>query len=303
MESRQLGYFIEVAKHLSFSKAAEKLNITQPTLSKMVKNLEEELDVLLFDRTTKHMKLTDAGEIVYEEAQEIMRLMNNLSDKLADMMKIKKGTIKIGLPPVIGSLFFPKLIMDFRQSYPNIQIELEEEGAKKVEKMIEEGSVDFGFAVLPVNQELFDSCPFIKSELKLIVDRGHPLANVETIPLKTLKNDSFIFLREGFALHDRIRESCIQAGFNPNVIYESSQWDFISEMVANRHGVAILPEPLCSKLDPSVIKTVSIREPKIPWNLAIIWRKNKYLSYATRELLYFIQSKFPTSNREKSTKF
>ncbi|MDP4156249.1 MAG: LysR family transcriptional regulator [Bacillota bacterium] len=293
MESRQLGYFIEVAKQLSFSKAAEKLNVTQPTLSKMVKNLEEELDVLLFDRTTKHMELTDAGEIVFEEAQEIMSLMNNLSDKLADRMKIKKGHIKIGLPPVIGSLFFPNLIRDFRQYYPNIQLGLEEEGAKKVEKMIEEGTVDFGVAVLPVNQELFDSNPFVKSELKLIVDAGHPLAEAETIPLKRLKNESFLFMREGFALHDRIREHCIQAGFNPNVIYESSQWDFITEMVAKGNGVAILPEPLCRKLDPSVIKAISIIEPKIPWDLAVIWKKNKYLSYATKELLQFIKFNFP----------
>ncbi|MEH7302717.1 LysR family transcriptional regulator [Neobacillus drentensis] len=293
MESRQLGYFLEVAKQLSFSKAAEQLNVTQPTLSKMVKNLEEELEVLLFDRTTKHMKLTDAGEIVFEEAQEIMRLMNDLSDKLSDKMKIKKGHIKIGLPPVIGSLFFPKLIREFRQYYPNIHISLEEEGAKKVEKMIEEGAVDFGVAVLPVNKELFDSYPFVKSELKLIVDDGHPLAEVDTIPLKRLQNESFLFMREGFALHDRIREHCIQAGFNPNVIYESSQWDFITEMVANGNGVAILPEPLCRKLDPSVIKTISIIEPQIPWDLAIIWRKNKYLSNATRELLQFIKSTFP----------
>jgi DNA-binding transcriptional LysR family regulator len=292
LESRQLGYFIEVAKQLSFSKAAEKLNVTQPTLSKMVKNLEEELDVLLFDRTTKHMKLTDAGEIVFEEAQEIMRLMNNLSDKLADRMKIKKGHIKIGLPPVIGSLFFPKLIRDFRKYYPNIHISLEEEGAKKVEKMIEEGTVDFGVAVLPVKKELFDSYPFVKSELKLVVDTGHPLSEVDTIPLENLQNESFIFMREGFALHDRIREHCIEAGFKPNVVYESSQWDFITEMVANGNGVAILPEPLCLKLDPSVIKTITITQPQIPWDLAIIWKKNKYLSFATRELLQFIKSNF-----------
>lgn len=293
MDSRQLGYFLEVAKQLSFSKAAVKLHVTQPTLSKMVKNLEEELDVVLFDRTTKHMKLTDAGEIVFEEAHEIMRLMNNLSTKLADTMKIKKGQIRIGLPPVIGSLFFPKLIRELRQYYPNIQISLEEEGAKKVEKMIEEGTVDFGVAVLPVNEELFDLYPIVKSELKLIVDAGHPLANVDTIPLKRLQNESFLFMREDFTIPDRIREHCIQAGFNPSVIYDSSQWDFISEMVANGNGVAILPEPLCRKLDPSVIKTISIIEPQIPWDLAIIWRKNKYLSYATRELLQFIKSNFP----------
>ncbi len=293
MESRHLGYFIEVAKLLSFSKAAEKLNVTQPTLSKMVKNLEEELDVLLLDRTTKHMQLTDAGEIVLEEAQEIINLMNNISFKLTDMLKIKKGHIKIGLPPGIGSLFFPKLIKDFRWYYPHINIELKEEGAKKVEKMIEEGSIDFGFAVLPVNENLFNSHQFVKSELKLIVHSEHPLAKADKIPLDKLKNEPFLLMREDFAVHYRIREHCIQAGFNPIVIYESSQWDFISEMVANGHGVAILPEPLCQRLDPSLIKTISINEPKIPWDLAIIWRKNKYLSYATRELLKFIESNFP----------
>ncbi len=293
MESRQLRYFIEVARQLSFSAAAEKLNVTQPTLSKMVKNLEEELDILLFDRSTKHMKLTDAGEIAFEEAQQIIGKMDNLSENLTDMMKIKKGKIKVGLPPVIGSLFFPKLIRDFRHYYPNIYIGLEEEGAKKVEKMIEEGSIDFGFSVLPINEEKLDSYPFVKSKLKLIVPADHPLANEESVPLIKLKNELFLSMQEDFAVQNRILEHCIKAGFNPRVIYESSQWDFISEMVANGQGVAIFPEPLCRKLDSSMIKTISITEPEISWNLAVIWKKNKYLSYATRELLQYIKSNFP----------
>ena len=105
-------------------------------------------------------------------------------------------------------------------------------------------------------------------------------------------------MREDFSIHYRVMEHCIQAGFTPKVIYESSQWDFISEMVANGQGVAILPEPICRRLDPSVIKTISISEPQIPWDIAIIWRKNKYLSYATRELLKFIESNFPAGQEQ-----
>lgn len=292
MDVRQLNYFLEVAQHLSFSKAAEALHLTQPTLSKMVKSLEDELGVILFDRTTKHMQLTDAGEIVLGEAQEIMKLIQNMSSKLSDLMKIKQGNIKVGLPPVIGSLFFPKLIRDFHTLYPQIKIEFVEEGAKKVERLVEEGSIDFGFAVLPVDDQLFDTCPFVNRELKLIVYPEHRLAMLEQVSLIQLKNESFILLQEDFALHDRIREQCIRAGFEPEVTYESSQWDFISEMVANRHGISILPEPLCKKLDPTRIKTITIVEPRMPWNLALIWRKNKYMSYATRELISFIRTNF-----------
>lgn len=292
VDIRQLSYFMEVARQMSFSKAAQKLNLTQPTLSKMVKNLEDELQVTLFERTTKHVQLTDAGIIVLGEAKEIMRLIENMSSKLSDMMEIKQGRIKIGLPPVIGSLFFPKLLSDFHAMYPQIHIQLYEEGAKRVEKLVDDGSVDFGFAVLPVDENSFDTFPFVKRELKLIVYPEHKFAREQQVTLGDLRNETFISFIEDFALHDSIREHCIRAGFEPTVAYESSQWDFISEMVANKQGVSILPEPLCQKLDLDRIKTVSIADPSIPWNLALIWRKNKYLSYATRELITFIRTNF-----------
>ncbi|MED1203029.1 LysR family transcriptional regulator [Heyndrickxia acidicola] len=292
MDIRQLGYFIEVAAQMSFSKAAEQLNISQPSLSKMVKNLEDELGTVLFDRTTKKMELTDAGKVVIVQAKEIMKLIRNLSSDLSDVMEIKKGSIKIGIPPVIGSLFFPKLVSDFQMLYPKIEVELVEKGAKKIEKFVEEGIVDVGVALLPVDESLFEIYPFASRELKLIVHPEHPLANLNQVSLVDLKNESFILMREDFALHDRISEACIQSGFEPTISFESSQWDFISEMVANRLGVAIFPDTLCEKLDSKRIKAVSIVNPGIPWNLALIWRKNKYLSYVSKEFIHFFRNTF-----------
>ena len=110
MDIRQLTYFVEVAKHQSFTKAALALHVTQPTLSKMVKNLEEEMEVVLFDRSARQIGLTDAGEVVYEQAQKIIYSLDDLSASLYDVMNLKKGRIKIGLPPVISTLFFPTII-------------------------------------------------------------------------------------------------------------------------------------------------------------------------------------------------
>ena len=292
MDIRQLSYFTEVAKQMSFSKAAEQLRVSQPSLSKMVKTLEDELGVVLFDRTTKKMELTDAGKIVIVKAQEITRLIQNLSSELSDVMKIKKGSIKIGIPPIIGSLFFPKLVSDFQLLYPNIEVELVEEGAKIIEKLVQEGSVDVGISLLPIDEDLFNVYPFAFSKLMLIVYPEHLLANAKQVSLFELRDEPIILLRKEFALHNLIFESCIQAGFEPTISFESSQWDFIGEMVANKLGVSIFPEALCQKLESSRIKTIPIVNPGIDWNLGMIWRKNKYLSYVSNEFIRFFSNSY-----------
>lgn len=296
MDIRQLRYFIEVAKYMSFTKAAEQINVSQPSLSKTIKNLEDELGTSLFDRTTQKMNLTDTGKIAFEQAQEVMKLMDNFSSEISDVMHIKRGKIIIGIPPVIGSLFFPKLVGDFQSMYPEIEVEVIEEGAKKIEKLVEDGSIDIGVSLLPNNEDLFEVYPFASRELKLIVDGKHPLASSRQIPLTDLKDERFIFFKKDFALHDRIFTACVEAGFEPLIAFESSQWDFISEMVANRLGIAILPETLCEKLDPNRIKTISIVEPTILWSLSLIWRKDKYLSYLTKEFIRFFRTSFSETN-------
>ncbi|MDP4161898.1 MAG: LysR family transcriptional regulator [Bacillota bacterium] len=101
MDIRQLTYFIEVAKYRSFTKASHILHLSQPTLSKMVKNLEDELEIDLIDRSSRQFEMAEAGEIVFEEGQVIIESLHNLSTHLNDLMNLKKGTIKIGIPPLI----------------------------------------------------------------------------------------------------------------------------------------------------------------------------------------------------------
>lgn len=106
MDIRQLQYFMEVARLQSFTKAAESLYITQPSISKTIRNIEEELGVTLFDRSGKKVVLTDAGRIIYEQAQPIVKSFQSLSSELGDLKNLKKGHIRLGLPPMVGSSFF-----------------------------------------------------------------------------------------------------------------------------------------------------------------------------------------------------
>jgi len=290
LEFRQLSYFIEVAKQQSFSKAGVILHITQPTMSKSVKTLEDELGVQLLERSTKKIRLTDAGEVVYKQAQQVFKAFDNLASELADVRNLRKGQIRLGIPPMVGAKFFPKVLAQFNALYPDVTIQLIEDGSKIVEQFIEEGHLDLGVAVLPVNEDVFDFFIFAQENLRLLVHPSHAWATRSEVRLSELRDESFILFREDFTLHNRILCDCQRAGFEPNVVYKSSQWDFIAEMVAENLGIALLPESICKELDPTHVKIVSLLSPSIPWNLGMIWRKDKYLSFATRKFISFMRS-------------
>lgn len=288
MDTKQLYYFTEVAKHKSFSRAAESLCLSQPTISKMVKNLESELNVELIDRTAKKIKLTVAGEIVYEEGLKILEKLDDLSSLLNDMMELKKGKLKIGVPPLVGYLFFPKIIKGFQELYPDISIQLVENNVVKLKQEVFEGNLDLGVAALPIEDD-FNVVPFIKEEMMLFVHHSHSLAAKEKITLEELRDESFIFFQDDSTLYKQIKQECLKAGFEPKVAYQSVYWDFITEMVTQNLGITIFPESLAKRVDQSIIKSIPINRSPI-WSLGVIIKKDKYISYATKEMISFIRS-------------
>lgn len=298
MDLRQLTYFIEVAKHKSFTKASNIMHLTQPTLSKMVKSLEDELEIELIDRSARQIELTEAGNIVYEEGQIVIESLNNLSTHLFDLMNLKKGTIKIGIPPLIGSLFFPKIIKSFKDAYPNVEIKLTEHGANKIKQDVRDGLLDFGVVVLPVGEDEFDILPFIHEEMMLYVHSTSPYAKKKRVKMEDLHEESFILFSEDFALHDRIIQECVRAGFQPKIAYESSQWDFITGMIEENLGIAILPASIAKKVNPDLIQAIPIVAPPIPWRLGIILKKGRYVSHATSEFIRNINSMYSNETGE-----
>lgn len=288
MDIRHLQYFIEVAKQRSFTKAAQALFITQPTISKMVRNIEDELGVELFDRKLRKMELTDAGRIIFEQAQDIVNAFENLSTELNDLMNLKKGRVTIGMPPMVGSSFFPLIIEKFHEEYPGIKVQLVEDGAKSIEKGVENGSLDIGVTLLPpAKHDIFHIFSFVHEELMLVVYPQHRLAGRDACSLCELSEEAFVSFRDDFSLHDRIISACRLAGFEPQIASQSSQWDFIVEMVAAKLGVALLPAPICQELASERFKVIPLARPGIPWHLGMIWRKDRYMSFAAREWLKF----------------
>lgn len=292
MELKELEHFIAVVDYGSFSKAAANIYVSQPTLSKSIKKLESKLKVKLFERSTRKLILTDAGNLVYKQANKILGAANELTTLLDDLMNTPSGDIKIGIPPLIGTLFFPKIAGEFGRFNPEVNLQLFEHGAKKIEYLVEDGQVDVGIVVLPVSNTKFNVLPFIQEQFMLFTNKNHPLANKEIIKLQDLAQEDFILFTREFSLHGLIIQQCEKvAGFYPSISYESSQWDLIAELVIAQLGVTLLPKSIYTKMDKSTINMIPIQSPPI-WRLGIITKKDRYLSFAVRSLLHFLTGEF-----------
>ncbi|VVE59866.1 LysR family transcriptional regulator [Pandoraea anapnoica] len=288
MELRALRGFVEVVRQQSFTAAAEALFVTQPTVSKMVKALEDELGTPLMLREERGMgrrlQLTDAGRVVFERGQDVLAAHARLQQELADLETVSRGELSIGIPPLGGDLFIP-VIGAFHQHYPDIEMKLFETGSRAIEQALLAGEIELGAVLLPVDPTVLDVLPVCHYQLRLIAPRESRWEGRASVGLGELRDEPFVFYGEGFALSELVIAACQRAGFTPKIAGRSSQWDFIASMVDNGVGIALLPEPFCARLDPKRFVMTDVRDPEIPWDLAMAWRRDSYLSHAARRWL------------------
>lgn len=299
MEITQLLYFLEVAEQKSFTGAAKNLHVSQPAISKMIRALEDELGVVLFDRSSRRVELTDYGLAVQSQVKILVQSFHGIQNELADVTHLRQGSIRIGIPPMVGEMFFPEIIGRFHKQYPKIKIKLTEVGSKKVEELVKDGSVDVGVAVLPVDVDEFEIYEITKNPMMLVVHADHPLAERKKVAFSDLRGESFILYRSDFALHELINDACHLAGFKPDIICETSQWDFMAKTVAAQLGIALLPNRVCQELRRyDQIRAVEIEAPRLYWHLALIWRKYSYMSNASRLWISFAKLHFADITRK-----
>ncbi|WP_411844474.1 cidABC operon transcriptional activator CidR [Salinicoccus sp. HZC-1] len=288
MDIKHMRYFVAIVKAGSMTEASNRLYISQPTISKAIQDIETELGISLFDRNKKKIALTDAGRVFYDQCEEIIRLHTELPNDLKNMVGIRQGHIKIGLPPIMDVSRLMIIIKDFHDLYPKITFQLIESGSRTIESRLIQNEIDIGITVLPTESDHFDNFNFISESLCLVVHENHPLASRESVHLKELKSESFIMFNEDFYLNEIIASACKNAGFMPDIISKTSQWNFIEEMIDAELGICIMPESVAKLLKSSSV-TMQITEPALKWRLGVIWNKDQYINFITKEWLKFFQ--------------
>lgn len=293
MDTRQIHYFTEVVKQGGFSKAAEHLFVSQPTISNVVKDLEKELDVQLLIRTTRKLELTDTGKLLFHYGEQISQLYQQFYQELDDIKNVNRGSIKMGIFSSVGTEVLTDIMSAFSKQYPNITIRFVEDGEANLRTALYNGELDLVVLEVPPENEPVNYIPFLKGDLRLLVHHTHSLANKETVAWEELKDEKFIIFREGFAVRRFIMEECERIGFTPNIICETSQWKFIFEMVSCDMGISILPQSHLTELNVAHkgIKVLPIIDQEVHWQIGIVWRKDGYISYATRLWIQFLKER------------
>lgn len=282
MDIRALRYFIEVVRQNSFTRAAQILFVTQPTISKMVRQLEGELGTPLLIRQGRGFRLTDAGRVTFERGQDVLAARAHLQAELADLGALARGELVIGLSPMVGATFFAPVLKAYRTRHPQVELKIVERGALALETDISRGRLDVGVTVLPTDDSAFEVRPFAYSELCLLAPRESAWSARRQMTMADLAGEALILYNDDFALTGRILAACQAAGFSPPIAGRSNQWDFIAAMVGAGLGVALLPRIVCEKLSATQFVWVPLVDPLIPWHLALIWEKRGYLSHAGR---------------------
>ena len=293
MDIKQISYFMAVAQEGSFSRAAEKLEVSQPTLSMAVKKLEEELGAELFYSFNRRQNLTDEGLRLKEGAAKLLEVYQETIENVKLSDYVGSGAVTLGLSPLFGACFFGNLIPSFSAAYPNIKINMIEDGANKIDELVEKGEVDLAVTLNTERTASFASCHFSTQRNVALLHKKHPLANAKSITVADLKEDSFAIFNQDFILNRQIMSACHAAGFRPKIALLSSQWDFMVELVSRNRAVSILPKPVLDKHpDPNVV-CVPLMDSMKYWDIVLAWNKQKYMSKSCRLFLDYVKENLP----------
>ena len=288
VELFQLRYFAAAARHLHFSRAAEEVCISQPSLSLQVANLEREVGTALFTRQGRSVQLTDAGTVLLEHAQRLLEMEEEARRAVRAVVGLERGRLSLWTLPTLGQHLLPPLLAAFRGEHPGIEITVREAvPARAVGEAVAAGRADLGFVHLPCDIPGLARQVILVEELALVVPEGHPLtAGGDAVALADAAGADFICAPEGTTPEHPLYAACLAAGFVPRIACVSGSSQGMQALVAAGLGITLLPRLAVDP--PAGTVLVELLPPRPTRTLAAVWRENS-LSHAARAFLQKIR--------------
>lgn len=243
MELHQLRGFYEIARQGSFTQAADRLFLTQPAISLQLKALEEELGEVLLERAHKRIRLTPAGEILLRRTKTVLAELDSAHAEIASLRQEVRGHLVIGTSDTNSTYILPQVLRSFRQSYPQVEVDIRNKMSMEVGRLVVDNEVDLGLATLPVRdrERLAESQSLFTRQDVLICPPGHPLSARKRITLKTLAEYPLLALEPGSTTRYLLEQSFRQADLKPRVSMNLGSIEVIKRFVEIGFGVAIVP--------------------------------------------------------------
>ncbi|MEZ2661388.1 LysR family transcriptional regulator [Aneurinibacillus aneurinilyticus] len=282
MELRQLEYFRSVCQELHFTRAAEKIGISQPSLSQQIRLLEHEIGTPLFDRIGKKTALTESGRLLLKYTQNIFHELEQAQAAIKELNGLQRGSISIGTLLTVENYLIPPTLLNFHRLYPAIKISVLGLRTGDIRKNLLENKLDIGIVFLPMEDSELETISLCKEELALAVPNGHSLEGEDAVDLEVLRTTPSILLPETYFVRQLINKSCSNLGFLPQPIFEITTMESLINMVVKGVGVTILPKPYLECLNNNKIRVIPILNSNLVREVGIVYRKDKYMSAAIR---------------------
>ncbi|WP_164854980.1 LysR family transcriptional regulator [Peribacillus frigoritolerans] len=295
MDFRHLQYVITVAEERSFSKAAQRLFIAQPSLSQFIKKVESDLQVQIFDRSKTPILLTKEGKLFVERSKTILRMYEETK---IELHKLSRGTINkvtIGAPLIMSNLLLPDLLNDYKMIDPPVKIIPVESSSQELEELMEKGKIDFSIITVPTNHNKFHYEPIVSEQFIYALPKNHPLVDndVESLYISegissNKLNDFPLLLTKNGGVRSILNHYFEKNDINPNIVFESKNLDTILSLVNAGLGISIVPKMFMERefkwksLD---IKYAFFEDHPPEITLGIAYKKGKSISPMLKETI------------------
>jgi LysR family transcriptional regulator, transcription activator of glutamate synthase operon len=288
LETRQIQYFLEVAKREHVTEAADALHVAQSSVSRQIFNLESELGVELFIREGRSVKLTPLGRIFYERMKQIWNMMGDAKREVEEYLNPEKGTVRIAFPISMAAHTLPSIIYAFRTRYPEAKFQMSNALYWDLIDGVINGEYNLAMIAPMPNQEKekkIKGATLFTENIVALLPIHHPLADRESIRLRDLKNDPFCVLPEGFIFREQVVQACNDAGFSPQIAFEGKDIDALKGLVSAGLGVALMPEMTLVDNTPRSTVIVPLSDTNLTRTVGVIYPTQRNL-LPTEELFY-----------------
>lgn len=293
MNMKQFKYVTVLAEKGSFSRAADELNVSQPSLSQYVKRIEQELGVILFDRSNGDVRLTDAGRVYINAGKTILDTERQMHNQFSDLSSYKTGTLTVGIAPTRCQYLMPEIVKRFAQKYPGMHLVVEERFLGNLIDDAEHGAFDLCVATLPVDDSKFEYELMMQEEVILAVPKAstvntslrkkskHDDSHIfPVIDIRTIDGADYVSLAETQPTQILINQFCKEYGFTVCTAVRCMSIETQFSMVKAGIGVALIPSSIAKYVDTDSVVFYSVAQEMPDRKMAVIYRKGQYLSEA-----------------------
>jgi LysR family transcriptional regulator, cyn operon transcriptional activator len=270
IELRHLRYFLAVAEAAHFTKAAAKLHITQPTLSHQIRQLEGQLNLPLFDRVGRRVKLTAAGELLLPHARRVLRELDEAQTALGELHGLKRGSLRVGIMQTVNACVIPEIVSRFSAANPGVRVTCSEMAVDEIESGLESGKLDLGISFMPATRATLEGERLFTEELVLVARAGHPLTQRRSVKIRELAAVPLVLLSSKYCTRQLIDRSLAEAKTQPEIRVEMNSIESILATIRQSDLASVLPLlALCRGEER--LATVPLTDPKPNRSVGLLW--------------------------------